>query len=578
MPLSAGDRLGPYEIIAALGAGGMGEVYRARDTRLGRDVALKILPAEVRNDPMRRQRFELEARAVAALNHPNIVAVYDVGDGYIVSELVDGEPLRAGKLTLRKTIEIAVQIAGGLGAAHDAGIVHRDLKPDNILLTRDGRPKILDFGLAKLQVKAADADSETVTVATEAGVVMGTPGYMSPEQVRGIAADPRSDLFSFGVILYELLAGRRAFRGDTSVETMTAILKEEPPELPETVPVALRQLVAHCLEKEPGRRFQSAHDLGFALSQATTASGPSREVVAERRWNWGWPAAAIGCIVVGLGAGWLLRTPPAPVSWSGVKLGGPDVAWAPRISPDGHTLAMVTLVGEQSQIAVMRPEAGDWAVLTHDEGVNGPNSLSWSPDGSQIYYDHTQDVPKGIYRIPVLGGASRLIVENAEFPEALADGSILVTKLNAKGARQLYRCWPESGKIQEYAFQVGGNNATPVRALPGGREAVVIGTPMPAPDGRVAPLAYVLDVNSGRTRLLPVLNDRRPETPGVTSDGSGVYIAGLDGIWSMPTDGRTPARNILPLTAEVCGPSAACSTPWRSSSATSASRSMVYSR
>jgi serine/threonine protein kinase len=361
MPLSSGDKLGPYEIVAPLGAGGMGEVYRARDTRLGRDVALKILPPDVANDPMRRQRFELEARAVAALNHPNIVAVYDVGDGYIVSELVDGEPLRGGELPVRKIIGIAVQIASGLAAAHDAGIVHRDLKPDNILLTRDGRPKILDFGLAKLQPNAAAANGETVTARTEAGVVMGTPGYMSPEQVRGLATDHRSDIFSVGVILYELLAGKRAFQGDTSVETMTAILKQDLPELPETVPAGVRQIVAHCLEKEAARRFQSAHDLGFALSQNTAGSGSAKTVVVERRWNWRWPAAAIACAALGLGTGWFLRTAPAPASWSRVKLGGPEVAFAPRLSPDGRTMAMVTLVGEESQVAVMRPEAGDWA-------------------------------------------------------------------------------------------------------------------------------------------------------------------------------------------------------------------------
>jgi Tol biopolymer transport system component/predicted Ser/Thr protein kinase len=553
MPLSTGDKLGPYEIVAPLGVGGMGEVYRARDTRLGREVALKILPPDVANDPMRRQRFELEARAVAALNHPNIVAIYDVGDGYIVSELVDGEPLGGGKLGLRKTIDIAVQIASGLAAAHDAGIVHRDLKPDNILLTRDGRPKILDFGLAKLQPKAAAADGETVTVRTEAGVVMGTPGYMSPEQVRGLATDHRSDIFSVGVILYELLAGTRAFHGDTSVETMTAILKQDPPELPETVPAGVRQIVAHCLEKEPARRFQSAHDLGFALSQNTAGSGSAKAVVVKRRWNWRWPAAAVACAALGLGTGWFLRTAPAPASWSRLKLGGPEVAFAPRLSPDGHTLAMVTLVGDESQVAVMRPEAGDWAVLTHDKGLGALNVLTWSPDGSHIYYDHALGVPKGIYSVPVLGGASRQIVENAEFPEALPDGSILITKLNSKGECQLYRCWPESGKFQEYAFQVFSGTYTPVRAIPGGREAVVIGSPIPAPNGRFAPLPYVLDVNSGRTRPLPVSKDSLPRTPAATSDGSGVYIAALDGIWSLGANGRAPARNVLPLTAEVWG-------------------------
>ncbi|MBI3470011.1 MAG: serine/threonine protein kinase [Candidatus Solibacter usitatus] len=309
MPLSSGDKLGPYEIVSPIGAGGMGKVYRARDTRLGRDVALKILPPEVANDASRRQRFELEARAVAALNHPNIVAVYDVGEGYIVSELVDGEPLRGGKLGLRQTIEIAVQIASGLAAAHDAGIVHRDLKPGNILLTRDGRPKILDFGLAKVQVQSAAAD-EAPTALTEAGAVMGTPGYMSPEQVRGLATDHRSDIFSFGAILHELLTGKRVFQGETTVDTMQAILRQEAAELPETAPAGVRQIVARCLEKEAARRFQSTRDLAFALQSLASGSGaapalppppPSRRQHLRR-------AALAAILVAGLAATWMLAT------------------------------------------------------------------------------------------------------------------------------------------------------------------------------------------------------------------------------------------------------------------------------
>src|SRR5450432_1064839 len=278
MSLASGTNLGPYEIVSALGAGGMGEVYRARDSRLGRDVALKILPAEVGNDPSRRQRLELEARAVAALSHPNIVAVHDVGTEngvfYIVSELVDGEPLRGAKFGLRKALDIAVQIASGMAAAHAAGIVHRDLKPDNILLTRDGRVKILDFGLAKLTSTQAPsaAGAETTTMNTGPGTVMGTVGYMSPEQVRGQDVDSRSDIFSFGVVLHELLTGKRAFQGETSAETMTAILKQDPPELPEQVPSAVRQVVGHCLEKDAVNRFQSARDLSFALG-AMSQSG-----------------------------------------------------------------------------------------------------------------------------------------------------------------------------------------------------------------------------------------------------------------------------------------------------------------
>jgi eukaryotic-like serine/threonine-protein kinase len=276
MPLQQGTKLGPYEVVSALGAGGMGEVYRARDTRLKREVALKILPREVSYDPERRERFEQEARAVAALNHPNIVAIYDIGSEgdilYIVTELVDGEPLSGMKLNLRRTLDTAVQIADGLAAAHAAGVTHRDLKPDNVMVTADGRAKILDFGLAKV-TRPIPADETTMKELTEPGAVMGTIGYMSPEQVQGQAADYRADIFSFGVILYELLGGRRAFHRETAVETMWAILKEDPPELPESIPSAVRQVVSHCLEKEPKNRFQSARDLSFALSAISQSSG-----------------------------------------------------------------------------------------------------------------------------------------------------------------------------------------------------------------------------------------------------------------------------------------------------------------
>ena len=279
--LTPGTRLGPYEVVSPLGAGGMGEVYRARDPRLNRDVALKILPAEVAADPSRRQRFEIEARAVAALSHPNIVAVYDVGEGYIVSELVDGEPLRGARFGLRKTLDIAAQIASGLAAAHAAGVVHRDLKPENILLTRDGRAKILDFGLARMTQASGHPDTTVPAPLTGPGVVMGTVGYMSPEQVRGLDADHRSDIFSFGVVLHEMLGGARPFEGETAVDTMQAILREDAPDLPSTVPAGVRQVVSHCLEKDPAHRFQSARDLGFALralAQGDSTSGSASAV------------------------------------------------------------------------------------------------------------------------------------------------------------------------------------------------------------------------------------------------------------------------------------------------------------
>jgi serine/threonine protein kinase len=254
--------------VELLGRGGMGEVWRARDARLKRDVAIKVLPAGLARDPDRIARFEREARAAGALNHPNIVAVYDIGcdNGtyWIASELVHGDTLRRaierGPLPAPKAIEIAMQVAAGLAAAHAAGLVHRDLKPANIMVTRDGQVKILDFGLAK---QRHDAQDSTITDLTDEGVVMGTAGYMSPEQVRGEAVDHRSDLFSFGVVLYEMLCGKRAFAGASSVEVMNAILKEDPPELPASVPPALGRIVRRCLEKEPARRFQSAADLGI---------------------------------------------------------------------------------------------------------------------------------------------------------------------------------------------------------------------------------------------------------------------------------------------------------------------------
>jgi hypothetical protein len=285
MALSAPTRLGPYEILGLVGAGGMGDVYRARDPRLGRDVAVKVLPGEVAGDPERLQRFEREARAVAALNHPNILTVHDVGmdpaaagTPYVVTELLEGETLaerlRKGALSLREAIETAVQVAQGLAAAHAKTIAHRDLKPANVFLTTDGRVKILDFGLARWE--GLGPEEATASVATDPGTRLGTVGYMSPEQVRGGRGDHRSDIFSLGVVLYEMLTGRRAFARPSAVETLNAILNEDPPELSglgTTIPVAVDRLVRRCVEKRPEVRFQSAHDVALALEVASATGG-----------------------------------------------------------------------------------------------------------------------------------------------------------------------------------------------------------------------------------------------------------------------------------------------------------------
>ncbi len=306
MAIAVGQRLGPYEVLSPLGAGGMGEVYRARDHRLGRDVAIKVLPAGVARDPDRLARFEREARALAALSHPNILVIHDFareGDiTYVVTELLEGETLRhrvgEGALPWRQAVETGAAIADALSAAHAAGIVHRDLKPENVFLTRDGRVKVLDFGLAKVQ-PAPPAEADTVTSppqGTVVGAVLGTVGYMSPEQVRGEPADPRSDIFAFGCVLYEMLTGRRAFGGAATVEVLSAILKEQPQEITLTHPEVnpeLDRIVSHCLEKAPERRFQSAHDLAFGLRSLLTSSLAVRPALNLPRGRRQWIGAGV---------------------------------------------------------------------------------------------------------------------------------------------------------------------------------------------------------------------------------------------------------------------------------------------
>src|SRR5664279_1245156 len=369
MALAAGTKLGPYEILGPLGAGGMGEVYRARDPRLGREVAIKVLPAGYSADSERLRRFEQEARATAALNHHNILTVFDIArqdeSPYIVSELLEGETLRdklhGGELPEKNAIDFALQIIRGLAAAHERGIFHRDLKPENIFVTRTGQVKILDFGLAKLAMPESEgggALSTTLTIETitAEGSLLGTMGYMSPEQLRGQPGDARSDVFGFGVVFYEMLSGKRAFHGKTSADTISATLKDDPPDLMtmgRDVPPMLERIVRHCLEKDPPARFQSARDVEFALESLSTVSSSSIPVVVAtgRRKTWLVAAAAMAALVL-LGAGFAawtglnrsrtaVQNPLADAQFTPLtNLQGAETN--PTISPDGKFVAFIS--------------------------------------------------------------------------------------------------------------------------------------------------------------------------------------------------------------------------------------------
>jgi Tol biopolymer transport system component len=491
LPLQPGARLGPYEIMSALGAGGMGEVYRARDPRLGRDVAIKVLPSAFSANVDRLHRFEQEARAAAALNHPDILAVFDIGTHadtpFIVSELLEGETLRerlnAGPVAVRKAIELALHIAHGLAAAHDKGITHRDLKPENVFVTRDNRVKILDFGLAKLtqdQPALGPASAMATTPSpTEPGVVLGTVGYMAPEQVRGLAVDHRADLFAFGAILYELLSGDRAFRRDTAPETMAAILNADPPDLSAAaapIPPALVRIVNRCLEKSPSGRFQTASDLAFALEGLSDTSSVSTAARAGRRRVHGawlaWGFAALLLATLAPVAYQHVREPPAAPSPMRFQI-SPTVEFAGPgnfgLSPDGRHLAFVGRGSDGiARLWIRAMDSLEVRLLPGSETVDLTPPPFWSPDGRFVAFD--------------AGGRLKKLDVSGGLPQTLCDlpsGSVAVGGSWNRDGDIIFGNFGGLLRVRET-----GGVAVPITALDPARKEEFHLLPTFLPDGR----------------------------------------------------------------------------------------------
>ena len=462
MALAPGTRLGPYEIVAALGAGGMGEVYSARDPRIGRDVAIKVLPAAFTGDAERLRRFQQEARAAGALNHPNLVALYDVGSSdtgpYLVTELLDGEPLRdrlrRGPVAERDALGWIRQIAHGLSAAHGRGIVHRDLKPENVFLLRDGRVKILDFGLAKVEPPAFEPAADTATAAvalTQAGIALGTVGYMAPEQIRGLPAGPPADVFALGTVIYEILTGGHPFRRQTSVETLNAILNETPA-VPASVSAGLARIITRCLEKDPQQRFQSAADVAFALDAASDDPAPAR---ARRGGAIKLSVAIAAILMTAVSTLWFVASrrdagtaPRAPApSTTAVRmtpfLSSDAIAKQPAWSPAGNLIAYVSDAAGNDDVWISDTTGGSPVNLTSaSRGADG--WPAWSPDGKRLAFYSERD-GGGIFTMTSLGSSVRRVVPlkpGILYAFSLSwarDDSLVYTGFDGSGFKRVYR-------------------------------------------------------------------------------------------------------------------------------------------
>ena len=506
MTVSAGTRLGPYEILAPLGAGGMGEVYRARDSRLAREVAIKVLPAAVSSDPSRLKRFDKEARAASALNHPNIVTVYDLGEtegvSWIAMELVGGATLRQtlseGSLPVKKLLAVAAQVAEGLAKAHEASIVHRDLKPENVMVTREGLAKILDFGLAKLTLPETDgprSEIPTVTRGTEPGIVVGTVAYMSPEQALGRPMDFRSDQFSFGSMLYEMATGRRAFERATSPETMTAIFREEPEPLATSAPatpVPLRWIIERCLAKEPEERYASTRDLARDLarlregiSEASAPGAFAAAAPARTRRPWLVPAAVALLAGAAIGALLTRKGPDPVVDYHAVTFRRGDIGHA-RFAPDGQTIVYgAEWEGKGTELFSTRADSTEARTLIPNADV-----ASISSTGKMAVALFHDPAPPTLAEMSLAGGAPREIVEGAWRADWAPDGQKLAVIRKNKIEFPV-------GKVLGAATE--GTNLVSIRFSPDGRQIAAVENLRSESE---AASVVIFDVASGKKRTV----------------------------------------------------------------------------
>jgi serine/threonine protein kinase len=568
MPFSLNDRVGRFEILGMLGVGGMGEVYRARDHQLERDVAIKVLPDAVSQDADRRRQFEQEARTAGGLNHPNIVAVYDVGieagASYIVTEILDGETLQhridGRPLPLRKAVDYALQTASGLAAAHERGVIHRDIKPANLFVTTDGRIKILDFGIAKSTAEQSP-DTETVSIDETQQSVIGTVPYMSPEQARGLRTDHRTDIFSFGVVLYEMLAGFRPFQRSTPADTLHAILYEEAPPLPRTDPAipALDRIVRRCLEKKREERFQNFRDLAFHLETRSEEPEPAtRRSPGALTRRAALIAAALGALAAAAGVGalvtarWLGSASPIGPYRTRLMTNFAGLEQFSSISPDGKMLAFTATLGNRRQVFVRFLNGGEPLPVTSDDVDH--QSPRWFPDGSSLVYFSPAapgEVQGTIYKIPTLGGPIQRVASSIGGGDISRDGRLTCFKLQDK-------------RIQLVTASLDGSDVRVVATL----DTRHYRYPRWSPDNRQIAFQagdgvrwdiYVVSLGGDGTVARLTDDNRLMEGLAWRPDGSGIVYATSRGrtipyqsplaLWEVRMDGQQTPRQLTPAEA-----------------------------